>query len=266
MAHIRPNSSVRIAGATLVGAALVCTTLAALIGTLVPLERAEAASLDKCKGNIEVDGDALEGDLHQNVSVMRNVTIKGCDARIKARSARFTKPDFDDSRWTLEGDVQINMESPAGSLSSDRAVVSFRNNHIDRVTITGKPAQFQQTRTDSKTTAYGRAGQIIYELGAGTIHLTDNAWVCDGSREMRSAKLVYDLGKQQLNATSAPAGSGGGRVHLTIDPRAASNDPKKVTASTEKPATAPITCTPPAWSSGGTVESAAADDKRPPAQ
>jgi len=265
MARIRRNKSQRGFGALLAG-----VLLAVAIGPLTPVERVEAASLDKCKGNIEVDGDELQGDLHQNVSIMRNVTIKGCDARIKARLARFTKPDFDDSRWTLEGDVQINMESPAGSLSSDKAVVSFRGNHIDRVTITGKPAQFQQTRTDSKATAYGRAGQIVYELGAGTIHLTDNAWVCDGSREMRSAKLVYDLGKQQLNATSTPGStgsSGGGRVHLTIDPRAASNDPKKVT--TDKPPTstaAPITCTPPAWNSSGAADSAAADDKRPPAK
>jgi lipopolysaccharide transport protein LptA len=259
MARSRPNSSHHhFSGAH--SALLAAVAVTAAIGAFVPAPPAVAASLEKCVGKIDVEGDMLEGDLHANVSVMRKVVITGCDARIEAQLARFTKPGFDDSRWTLEGDVKIRMDSPQGSLSSDKAVVSFRDNRIDRVTITGKPAQFQQTRTDSKTTAYGRAGQIVYELGAGTVNLTDNAWVCDGSREMRSSKLQYDLGKQQLNASSGEAGQ---RVHLTIDPRASSNDPKKVT--TEKSPAAPISCTPPAWSPGGATESAAADDKRPPA-
>ena len=256
MARSRPNNANRSPSAWLAGIPLVA------LGVLACAPRAEAASLGKCSSKIEVVGDALEGNLHENVSAVRNVIITGCDARIEAKLARFTKPDFDDSRWTFEGDVRIRMDSPQGSLSSDKAVVSFRNNQIDRVTITGKPAQFQQKRSDSDATAYGRAGQIIYELGKGTIDLTDSAWVCDGSREMSSTRLQYDLTKQQLNASSTP---GGQRVRLTIDPRAASNDPKKVTTTTTPTTGTPITCKPPAWGSSGASESAKADDKRAPA-
>jgi lipopolysaccharide transport protein LptA len=221
---------------------------------------APAASLGKCTDKIEVVGDDLAGDLRKNFSELRNVTVTGCDAKIQARVARFTKLDFDDSRWTFEGAVRINMQSPQGSLSSDQAVVSFRNNQIERVTITGKPAEFQQKRTDSDAIAHGRAGQIVYELGAGTVNLTENAWVCDGSREMRSSKLEYDLGKQELRASSQP---GGQRVRVTIDPRASSKDPKKVTST---PATGPIDCgSPPAWNSTAPDSGATAADKRSPA-
>jgi lipopolysaccharide transport protein LptA len=203
---------------------------------------AGAASLAKCTSQIEVEGDNLDGNLRKNFTELKNVTISGCDARIEARLARFTKLDFEDSRWTFEGDVRIRMDSPQGSLNSDQAVVSFRNNQIDKVDITGKPARFQQKRSDTDATAYGRAGQIVYELRAGTVNLTGDAWVCDGSKEMRSAKLGYDLNKQTANASSGPNGQ---RVRLTIDPRANSKDgtPKK----TDTPGG--ISCKPPEWNS-----------------
>jgi len=223
--------------------------LALVLAASVALTRpAEAASLAKCTSQIEVEGDNLDGNLRKNFTELKNVTITGCDARIDARLARFTKLDFEDSRWTFEGNVQIRMDSPQGSLSSDQAIVSFRNNQIDKVDIIGKPARFQQKRSDSAATAYGRAGQIVYELRAGTVNLTDNAWVCDGTKEMRSAKLVYDLNKQTANASSGPNGQ---RVKLTIDPRANSKDSKDSKdgkdAGTKKPDAGGIACTPPDW-------------------
>ena len=109
--------------------------LALVLAASVALTRpAEAASLAKCTSQIEVEGDNLDGNLRKNFTELKNVTITGCDARIDARLARFTKLDFEDSRWTFEGNVQIRMDSPQGSLSSDQAIVSFRNNQIDKVT------------------------------------------------------------------------------------------------------------------------------------
>jgi len=246
MARSRPNS------------VSFCVLAALAMASLLALAQpAHAASLAKCTDKIEVVGDNLDGNLKKNFTELRNVTISGCDARIDARVARFTKLDFDDSRWTFEGDVRIRMETQQGSLNSDQAIVSFKNNQIDRVTITGKPAQFQQKRSDSNAIAYGRAGQIVYELGAGTVNLTDDAWVCDGSKEMRSAKLGYDLNKQEAEASSGP---GGQRVRLTIDPRAS----KETNTKKQPETTGRITCTPPDWN-GGRVAPAAASDKRSPA-
>jgi lipopolysaccharide transport protein LptA len=243
MARSRPKSD---SAALLACGALAVTVAIALTiaaGLNVAFTRpAAAASLAKCTSQIEVEGDNLDGNLRKNFTELKNVTISGCDARIEARLARFTKLDFEDSRWTFEGDVRIRMDSPQGSLNSDQAVVSFRNNQIDKVDITGKPARFQQKRSDTDATAYGRAGQIVYELRAGTVNLTGDAWVCDGSKEMRSAKLGYDLNKQTANASS---GANGQRVKLTIDPRANAKDgsPKK----TDTPGR--ISCKPPDWNS-----------------
>jgi lipopolysaccharide transport protein LptA len=257
MARFRPTLNSSLAPGSLDRAAwlafgTVAVTLAIGLSAAFP-RPANAASLAKCTSQIEVEGDNLDGNLRKNFTELKNVTISGCDARIEARVARFTKLDFQDSRWTFEGNVRIRMDSPQGSLDSDMAVVSFRNNQIDKVDITGKPARFQQKRTDSGAVAYGRAGQIVYELRAGTVNLSDNAWVCDGSKEMRSARLVYDLNKQTANASSGPTGQ---RVKLTIDPRANSKDANA--KKTEAGGT--IACAPPDWNVAPAVSS-----EKPPA-
>ena len=130
--------------------------------------------------DIELEGDNLDGDLRKNITELKNVVITGCDARIEAELARVSKLDFEDSRWTFEGNVRIRMEAQQGSLVRTRRSSNFRNNQIQRVTITGKPAEFEQRRTDSGATARGRAGEIVYELDAGTVQLSDDAWLSDG--------------------------------------------------------------------------------------
>jgi lipopolysaccharide transport protein LptA len=207
MADSRPNSVHILVPAVLIA-----------IGALGATQAAGAATLDKCTEDIEVVGDKLAGDLRKNFSELRNVVITGCDARIEANIARFTDLGFEDSRWTFEGAVRIRMEAQQGSLSSDQAIVNFRNNQIERVVITGKPAEFEQKRTDSGAIARGRAGQIVYELGAGTVDLSKDAWLTDGSTEIHSSKLVYDLRKQQVQASSTP-GNKSERVRLTISPK-----------------------------------------------
>jgi lipopolysaccharide export system protein LptA len=195
------------------------------LGAFVCAQSASAATLSQCSGDIELEGDNLDGDLRKNFTELKNVVITGCDARIEAKLARFSKLDFEDSRWTFEGDVRIRMEAQQGSLSSDQAVVNFRDNQIQRVVITGKPAEFEQRRTDSGAMARGRAGQIVYELGAGTINLSDDAWLSDGNTEIQSPTLVYDVRKQQVQASSVRGGRGSERVRLTINP--ASKNGKK---------------------------------------
>jgi lipopolysaccharide export system protein LptA len=192
----------------------------ACVGAFVCAQPASAATLSQCSGDIELEGDNLDGDLRKSFTELRNVVITGCDARIEAKLARFSKLDFEDSRWTFEGNVRIRMDAQQGSLSSDQAVVNFRDNQIERVVITGKPAEFEQRRTDSGAIARGRAGQIVYELVAGTINLSQDAWLSDGKTEIESPTLVYDVRKQQVQASSV-RGSGGGseRVRLTINPK-----------------------------------------------
>lgn len=195
------------------------------LGALACAHPARAATLGKCTEAIQVEGDNLGANLKQNSTELKNVVISGCDTRIEARLARVSRLDFEDSSWTFEGNVHIHMEAQNGSLSSDQAVVTFRDNQIERVTITGSPAEFEQKRTDSDALARGHAGQIVYELGAGTVSLSNDAWLTDGSTEIKGSLLVYDIGRQQVQATSKPGAKD--RVRLTITPKPSSKDEKK---------------------------------------
>ena len=209
MAHSRPSSRIRLAALATAG----------VLSVLAQAPASAVASLEKCRGAIEVVSDKLDTNFKNNVTELPNVVITGCDARIEARRARATSVDFSDSKWTFEGDVHIRIDQPQqGNLKSDRAVVDFRSNQIESVTITGSPAEFEQKRSESKEPARGRAGKIVYDFGTGTVTLSEDAWFSDGDgHEIKSPQLVYNIATQGLGSKSNNSGE---RVRITIDPQA----------------------------------------------
>ncbi len=170
-----------------------------------------------------MDSRELRTNFKTNVTELPNVTITGCNARIQARSASTTNVDFTNSKWTFEGDVRIRIDQPQqGTLRSDRAVVDFRNSQIQSVTITGSPAEFEQKGSESRGTARGRAGKIVYDFSTGTVTLSDDAWLADDAgKEIKSPQIVYDFNRQALVGTSKSGDGGGERVKITINPQAA---------------------------------------------
>jgi lipopolysaccharide transport protein LptA len=165
---------------------------------------------------------------------------------IKANSVSTTSLDMDDSNWTLDGNVRIRSEQQQSKLTSDKAVVQFRNSEILRITMTGDPAEFEQKRPDSGLITRGHARQMVYEAGAGTVRLVEDAWLSDGGKEIKTPQLVYDIRRAEIRSTGSDSpeagksGSGGSdRVRITIDPKA-SKSPKKEDA----PKPAPTSPTP----------------------
>lgn len=174
------------------------------------------------------------------------ITGEGCDMEIRANSLSTTSLDFDDSNWTLDGNVRIRSDEQQSKLSSDKAVVQFRNSEIQRITMTGDPAQFEQRSPDSGLITRGHAREMVYEAGPGTVRLVgsavENAWISDGSREIQTPQLVYDIRRAEIRSTGSDSAEGGksgsganDRVRITIDPRAKA--PGKDTE--RKPAPAP---------------------------
>jgi lipopolysaccharide export system protein LptA len=94
--------------------------------------------------------------------------------------------------------------------------VEFRDNHLVKATVTGKPAEFEQKRADSDQIARGRANEIVYEVNDGTVRLSNDAWLSDGQNEISGPVLVYNLREEHVQATTAPGT--GQRVHITISP------------------------------------------------
>ena len=116
---------------------------------------AEAAPAPCANQEIVLEGKPLEMDYRNNNAVLRDVVITQCSVRIQAAEADIKGGlNFDNSHMTLSGDVRITAEG--GSLSSDKAIVSFRNKLISAATITGSPAQFEQKREDGNYCARPR--------------------------------------------------------------------------------------------------------------
>jgi lipopolysaccharide transport protein LptA len=177
---------------------------------------------------------------------LKDVTITYGKMTVRADRALATARDFKNSRWTFAGNVRINAD-PRGNLRSDEAVVEFEDNQLKRATATGAPAEFDQKRTDSDVVARGHANQIVYEVAAGTVRLSNDAWITDGKNDdIRGPVIVYSLREEHVEATTSPGTES--RVHVTIAPNeapkvdgAGTNKPKPTAGAATAPTGAPAT-------------------------
>ncbi|GAC1452008.1 MAG: hypothetical protein PVS2B3_04620 [Steroidobacteraceae bacterium] len=191
-----------------------CRSLALLLGcALAARASALAPASAPAPLPISVDATSSAVDYKTNTVVFTQVVISQGATRVQADHAHATGLEFANSRWNFDGNVHI--EAPEqGSLRSDAAVVEFRDNHIARATITGKPAQFEQKRADSDKVARGHADQIVYDVAAGTVRLTSDAWLSNGQNEISGPLLVYSMREQRVEAATAPGT--GGHIHIVI--------------------------------------------------
>ncbi len=140
---------------------------------------------------------------------------------VTAQQASATGLEFNNSEWRLQGDVKITV--PGGKLQSSEARVMFKNNAIASASIKGTPAQFEQQLKERNQVARGRAAAINYDVKAATVRLTGDAWLTDGNNEIRGNTLVYDIGRERVQANPNEKDPGG--VQITINP------PKKTAAA-----------------------------------
>jgi lipopolysaccharide transport protein LptA len=199
-----------------------------LLGAAPGLSLPAARTDDTQPPEISYDAASMDADVKTHVMHLRDVTITYGKMTVKADRALATAGDFKNSRWTFDGNVRINAD-PRGNLRSDEAVVEFEDNQLKRATATGNPAEFDQKRADSDVVARGHADTIVYEVGAGTVRLSNDAWITDGRNDITGPVIVYSLREEHVEATTSP---GTDRVHVTIAPNDA---PKIDNSGTNKP-------------------------------
>jgi lipopolysaccharide transport protein LptA len=221
-------------------AALALLAAARAVPIAAQVAPAPAPSPPLSQQPINVDAASTEVDGHTNTLVFKDVVISQGGTRVRADQAHATGLNFANSRWTFEGRVRIEAEE-RGNLRSDQATVEFRDNHIARATVTGKPAEFEQKRTDTDQTAHGHADEIVYDVSDGTVRLSNDAWLSDGQREISAPVLVYNVRAQSMQAAAAP--NSGQRVRITIPPQAPLTPPAATPAppraGKDEPAAAP---------------------------
>jgi lipopolysaccharide transport protein LptA len=179
---------------------------------------AEGAAAPCANQEIVLEGKPFEMDYRNNNAVLRDVVITQCSVRIQAAEADIKGGlKFENGHMTISGNVRITAEG--GSLSSDKAIVSFRNKVISAATITGTPAQFEQQREDG-TVARGHANTINYETTTGMVTFNTNALLSYGRNEISGQQFAYNIRTQSVQGQTKPgaAGSGDGRVRIVIQP------------------------------------------------
>jgi lipopolysaccharide transport protein LptA len=164
--------------------------------------------------DITITANSSVLDHRQNTVVYRKVRITQGDVSIEADEAVANGREFENSTWTFTGTVRIRL--PNSSIDADSAVVTFADGQIAEARMTGKPAHFEQRRTDPDQLARGRAGIIEYDIAQSTVRLKDHAWLSDGTNEISSETLVYDMGGERVLAN--PEGDSQG-VNITFRPR-----------------------------------------------
>jgi len=217
--------------APLLAAALLSAAVAPAVGAA---DAAAPPAPQPVQQTINLDAASTEVDGRTNTLVFTDVVISQGATRVQAEHARATGLNFANSRWTFDGKVRIDAELH-GNLRSDQATIEFRDNHIARATVTGKPAEFEQKRTDSEQLARGHAGEIVYDLSDGTVRLADDAWLTDGQNEISGPSLLYNIREQRVQAAASPGTDQ--RVHITITPHVAPA-PGKTEAAKPPPADA----------------------------
>ena len=174
---------------------------------------------------INLEAASSDFDYKNNSLMFRRVRITQGGLVVTAQQASATGLEFENSEWRLQGDVRITV--PGGSLQSSEARVQFRNNAIVRASIKGTPAEFEQRLRENDQVARGRAAvDRVQRPAKAPCSLTGDAWLSDGQNEIRGNTLVYDIGRERVQANPNEKDPGG--VRITINP------PKKTGAAPEQ--------------------------------
>jgi lipopolysaccharide transport protein LptA len=198
------------AARTRLAAAIACCFAAGLVAAAAPELPRPSKDLP-----IELVAASSDFDYKQNTLLFKQVKITQGPMTVEAQQATATGLNFENSEWTLSGQVRITV--PDGKLTSADARVNFRDNQITKAVIRGTPAEFEQRVKETQQLAQGRAKSIEYDVQGGVVRLDGDAWLTDGVNVIRGNTLVYDIAKQRVAAN--PGGTDPGGVRITINPQ-----------------------------------------------
>ena len=201
---------------------MAASTLKAIALFALSLPASQAIPQHVEQQSISLDAQSSELDYKNNNLVFRKVRIAQGNMSVTADQAQATGLDFENSRWVFRGNVKIAMDK--GLLTSDEADVTFVKKLLSKAVANGNPAAFEQPIEKTGKLARGRADSIDYDVTKGVVHLSKNAWLSDGEREIQGESLKYNVLAQTIVAEAAEQGSQ--RVHIIITPPPPKPKPK----------------------------------------
>ncbi len=189
---------------------LLVISIISLLGTAVAQEAPDIALMKTLP--IDLDAESSEFDRKKNKLYFSGLTIKQGLLSIKADEATATRLDFEDSRWEFSGTVTIDN---AGTIARcEYADILFREHRIRNAVMQGTPVTFEQLRIDEERETEGHADLMEYDIEAGIIRLSGNAWLTDGANEVSGNRISYDLNREYIIADA----DDDGQVRMKIIP------------------------------------------------
>jgi len=165
-------------------------------------------------GPISLDAESGTINYGTHEATLEKAIISQGDLRVTADHAAASGIDSDNSRWVLTGNVHITSEK-LGVLTSESAIIDFRNNQLESALVRGDPAEFEQTSSKTGVLARGHADNIQYTVATDTVRLTGNARLQYGETVTTAAVVVYNIRDRKLQFAGAP----GNRMHILTTPQ-----------------------------------------------
>lgn len=120
---------------------------------------------------------------------------------------------------TYSGNVILRQGSL--KIKADKIVIiASRENQVERVIATGKPAQYQQKAGRNGELTLAKGNHIVYYINRESLSLTDNAEITQpGNATITGDRIQYDIREQTVTAGSNPSKSKRSRVEIIIEPK-----------------------------------------------
>jgi len=123
---------------------------------------------------------------------------------------------LDDRRGHSTYRGNVHLQQGTLHLHGDTMTVQMRDERIEKIVLTGKPATYVQQLDETGKEHHAEAGRIEYHASEERMILLDNARVWQpGNEEFKSDRIVYNLANKTINAGGD---SSGDRVHITLQP------------------------------------------------
>jgi lipopolysaccharide transport protein LptA len=179
------------------------------------------AQNDNSDEPITIDADSSEFDYGADKLIFRGLRLDQGTLGIQADIAEAARLDFNEGTWTFSGNVVV--ESETATLYCDSARFTVADHQLTEAELTGTPARFEQFIKESGKVNSGEAEQITYYLDKNILRLSNDARFSDGTNEITSDLITYNLQEKHLSADSGNTGP----VKILIEPPDKESDTKE---------------------------------------
>ena len=127
----------------------------------------------------------------------------------------------DDANRTSTWDGNVIITQGTMRITAARVVIKEDEKRYKHYTATGAPVTFRQKRDNVDEWVEGSAQRAEFDEKSDMLHLYDNARVKSNQNEITGQVISYDMTKQVVAVTGAPAGTKGpegSRVKAIIVP------------------------------------------------